>query len=360
MYRILVINPGGTSTKVGVYEDDHPLFVEVVRHDREELHQFKKHLDQYEYRRGHILKLLAEKGIALDSLHAVVGRGGPFLPLESGTYRISERILKDVRDGKVQAEHISNIGVFLANGIAQPLKIPCFFVDPVSVDEFDEVARISGMAELPRLSLSHALNMKAVARRTAKLLERSYNEINLIVVHLGSGISVSAHRKGRQVDSSNANDEAPFSPQRAGVLPLTGLVRMCFREGNTEEEMMRNILKGSGLSSHCGTDSVEEIEERIRKGDTEAALILEAMAYQVAKWIGQMAVVLFGEVDGIVISGGIAHSDYVVERIKKRVDFLGTIFVLPGEDEMEALAMGGLRVLKGEEQAKEYTGADNV
>jgi butyrate kinase len=300
--------------------------------------------------------ILEEKGVLLESLHAVVSRGGPFLPLESGTYRINERILNDVREGKVQAEHISNIGVFLAHGIAEPLGIPCFFVDPVSVDEFDDIARISGVKELPRLSLSHALNMKAVARRAAGLLERSYESVNLIVVHLGSGISVSAHKKGRQVDSSNANDEAPFSPQRAGSVPLTGLVRLCYHGEYTEEQMMKKLLKHSGLSSHCETDSVEEIEKRIREGDAEAEEALEAMAYQVSKWIGQMAVVLSGEVDGIVLSGGIAHSDYVTARIKDRVNFIGTVFVLPGEDEMEALAMGGLRVLRGEERAKEYRG----
>jgi butyrate kinase len=354
MYRILVINPGGTSTKVGVFDDERPLFIEAIRHDSAALSRFKDHLDQYEYRRGHILRLLEDKKILLNSLQAVVGRGGPFLPLESGTYRIDERILNDVKEGRVQAEHISNIGVFLAHGIAEPLHIPCFFVDPVSVDEFDEIARISGLKELPRLSLSHALNMKAIARRAARLLKRDYRKVNLIVVHLGSGISVSAHRKGRQVDASNANDEAPFSPQRAGSVPLTGLVRLCYGGVYTEEQMVRKLLKEAGLSSHCATDSVEEIEERMRNGDKDAELVLEAMAYQVSKWIGQMAVVLAGKVDGIVISGGIANSGFVTAHIKERVDFLGKVFMLPGEDEMEALAIGGLRVLRGEEQAKAY------
>lgn len=354
MYRILVINPGGTSTKVAVYDDEEPVFIDVIRYKNEEMSRFKAYLDQYDFRREGIMKLLEKRRIPLDSLHAVVGRGGPFLPLKSGTYRIDDRILDDIREGKVQAEHISNIGVFLAHGIAAPLGIPCFFVDPVSVDEFDDLARISGMKELPRLSLSHALNMKAVARRAARLLERDYREVNLVVVHLGSGISVSAHRKGRQVDSSNANDEAPFSPQRAGTVPLTGLIRMCYSGKYTEEQMMKKVLKKSGLTSHLDTDSVEEIEKRIEKGDAVAARVLEAMAYQVSKWIGQMAVALCGEVDGIVISGGIANSDFVIDNIRKRVDFMGKVFILPGEDEMEALAGGGLRILRGEEQAKEY------
>jgi butyrate kinase len=354
MYRLLIINPGGTSTKISVYDDEKVKFVETVRHVNEVLSRFEKPLDQYDYRREPILKLLGEKQIPLDSLSAVVSRGGPFLPLESGTYVIDEALLKDVREGKVQAEHISNIGVFLAHGIAEPLGIPCFFVDPVSVDEFDSVARISGVKELPRLSLSHALNMKAVARRAAAILGKPYGELNLVVAHLGSGISVSAHRKGRQVDSSNANDEAPFSPQRAGTVPLTGLVRLCYEGRYTETQMMKKLLKQSGLSSHLGTDSVEEIERRIAEGDRDAALVLDAMAYQVSKWIGQMAAVLSGKVDGIVISGGIAYSDYVVTRIEERVNFLGRMLVLPGEDEMEALAMGGLRILRGEEKAKRY------
>lgn len=354
MYRILVINPGGTSTKIGVYEDEAVLFVETKKHSNDELNRFEKHIDQYEYRRNYIIKLLDKRNFPLESLSAVVGRGGPFLPLESGTYKINAQILNDVRQGRVQAEHISNIGVFLAYGIAQPLGIPSFFVDPVSVDEFEPVARISGVKEIPRLSLSHALNMKAVARRAAKQLKKDYKVLNLIVVHLGSGISVGAHRRGRQVDSSNANDEAPFSPQRAGTVPLTGLIKLCYSSRYNEKDMIKKLLKKSGLYSHLGTDDVREIERRIKAGDKESKLILEAMAYQVSKWIGQMAVVLSGKVDAIVISGGIAFSRFVVDYIKRKTEFLARIIVLPGEDEMEALAMGALRVLRGEEKAKEY------
>lgn len=356
MYKILVINPGGTSTKIGVYEDETPLFIETVRHSNEELSRFETHLDQYEYRRAHIIKLLEKKAVPLKSLSAVVGRGGPFLPLKSGTYRVNDRILNDVKYGKVQAEHISNIGVFLAHGIAEPHGIPSFFVDPVSVDEFEPVAKISGVKEIPRLSLSHALNMKATARRAARELTKDYKDVNLIIVHLGSGISVSAHRKGRQIDSSNANDEAPFSPQRAGTVPLTGLVKLCYSGKYTEKEMMKKLLKKSGLFSHLETDNVEEIERGIENSDKESELVLEAMAYQVSKWIGQMAVVLSGRIDAIVISGGIAHSKFVINYIKSKTEFLAKIIVLPGEDEMEALAMGALRVLRGEEAAKEYEG----
>jgi len=356
MYRILVVNPGGTSTKIGVYEDETPLFIEIVKHNNEELGNFETYLDQYEYRRNHIMELLKKKNITLESLSAVVSRGGPFLPLESGTYRIDDRILNDVKNGNVQAGHISNIGVFLAHGIAEPLGIPSFFVDPVSVDEFEPVARISGLKEIPRLSLSHSLNMKAVARRVAKELKKDYKDVNLIIAHLGSGISVSAHRKGRQVDSSNANDEAPFSPQRAGTVSLTGLVKLCYSGKYTEKEMMKKLLKKSGLYSHLGTDDVVEIEKRIENGAQDVKLVLEAMAYQVSKWIGQMAVVLSGNIDAIVVSGGIAHSRFVLDCIKNKTDFLAKIIVLPGGDEMEALAMGALRVLRGKEEAKEYRG----
>jgi butyrate kinase len=354
MFRILVINPGGTSTKVGVFEDETVLFIETVRHENDELSRFETYLDQFEYRRNHIVKLLEEKDVALESLSAIVGRGGPFLPLESGTYEIGEKILTDVKEGKVQAHHISNIGVFLAHSIADPLKIPSFFVDPVSVDEFEDIARISGLKELPRMSLAHSLNLKAVGRKVAQRLKKRYEEVNLVVVHLGSGISVSAHRKGRQVDSCNAHDEAPFSPQRAGTVPLTGLVKLCYSGTYTENEMMKKLLKRSGLYSHLGTDDIEKVEERIANGDEEAKTVLDAMAYQVAKWIGQMAVVLSGEVDAIIISGGIAHSKFVVDRITERIGFLGRVFVIPGEGEMEALAMGALRVLRGEEGAKQY------
>jgi len=356
MYKILVINPGGTSTKIGIYEDENPLFVETVKHNNEELSNFGMHLEQYDYRRNNIIKLLKQKNISLDSLSAVVGRGGPFRPLESGTYRINAKILDDVKNGRVQAEHISNIGVFLANGIAEPLGIPAFFVDPVSVDEFEPVARVSGIKEIPRLSLSHALNMKAVARRGAMKLGKEYEDVNLVVVHLGSGISVSAHKKGRQIDSSNANDEAPFSPQRAGIVPLTGLVNLCYNGKYTRNEMMRKVLKKSGLWSHLKTDDVEQVMKKIESGDEKSRLVLEAMAYQVAKWIGQMAVVLDGRIDAVIISGGIANSSFVVDYIKKKTQFLGRIMVFPGEDEMAALAMGALRVLEGQEEAKEYVG----
>lgn len=354
MYRILVINPGGTSTKVGLYKDETPVFVESIKHPNEELYSFDSYIDQFEYRKEHILGLLEEKKISLDSLDAVVGRGGPFLPLESGTYIIEEKILNDVKEGKVQAQHISNIGIFLAHSIAKQLGIPSYFVDPVSVDEFEPISRLSGLKEIPRLSLSHALNLKAVGRKAAKKMGSSYDKLNMIICHLGSGISVSAHRNGKQIDSSNANDEAPFSPQRAGNVPLTGLVKLCYSGKYSEKEMLKKLLKKSGLYSHLGTDDIPEIERAIENGNNSFEMVLNGMAYQISKWIGQMAVVLSGDVDVIVISGGIAHSSYVINFIKDKVSFLADVVVFPGEDEMEALANGALRVLKGEEDAKLY------
>ena len=246
-YRILVINPGATSTKVALYEDEAPVFVEVIRHSGEELSRFSTYMDQQDFRREVILKLLAEKGVKFEELDVVVGRGGPFKPLVSGTYRVNKPMLDDIREGRVQAEHISNIGAVLADEIARPYGLPAFIVDPVSVDEFDPVARISGLPELERKCLSHALNLKMVAKKYARSIGRPYEELNLIVVHLGGGISVTAHLKGRMIDVNNANDGGPFSPQRTGSLPVTGLVRLCYEGGYTLSEMMTKLIKKLSL-----------------------------------------------------------------------------------------------------------------
>jgi len=353
-YRILVINPGATSTKVALYEEEEPIFVEVIRHSGEELSRFSTYMDQQGFRREVILKLLAEKGVKFEELDVVVGRGGPFKPLVSGTYRVNKPMLDDIREGRVQAEHISNIGAVLADEIARPYGLPAFIVDPVSVDEFDPVARISGLPELERKCLSHALNLKMVAKKYARSIGRPYEELNLIVVHLGGGISVTAHLKGRMVDVNNANDGGPFSPQRTGSLPVTGLVRLCYEGGYTLSEMMTKLIKKGGLLAYLGTDDLEKITQRIERGDPQAELCLEAMAYQIAKEIGAMAAVLKGRVEAIIITGGMAHSQLLLNLIKLRIAFISQIIVYPGEDEMEALALGALRVLRGEEEAKEY------
>jgi len=353
-YKILSINPGATSTKVAVYQDKKPIKVEVIRHLPEDLSAFKQTLDQLDLRKGLILKFLEQNKVKVNDLSAVVGRGGPFKPLESGAYLVNEKMLSDIKTGNVQADHPSNLGALIAHELTKDTEIPAFIVDPVSVDEFPEVARISGLPELPRRSLSHALNIKMVARKAASELGKKYEQLNLIIVHLGSGISVSSHLKGRMIDVNNANDMGPFSPQRTGALPVTGLAKLCFSGKYTYPEMYDLLTKKGGLLAHLGTDNVEEIERRIDQGDQKAKLIYDAMVYQIAKEIGAMATTLDGKVDAIVLTGGIANSQRLVNLITNKVKFIAKALVFPGEDEMEALTLGALRVLSGEESPKKY------
>jgi len=359
-YRILTINPGSTSTKVALYQDETPLFVEKLHHSPEELARFPHIADQYAFRRDAVLRFLEERGISLDSLDAVVGRGGILRPIPSGTYRVNERMLADLRAPR-EREHASNLGALIADEIARKAGVPAFIVDPVCVDEFDDIARISGLPEIERKSLSHALNLKATARRAARDLGKRYEEVNLVVVHMGGGISVSPHRKGRMVDVNQALDgTGPFAPERAGGLPIGDVLRMAYSVPPyqdvhlTYEEFFKKIAGRGGLVAHLGTNDAREVERRIAQGDQHARLVYEAMAYQIAKEIGAMATVLKGEVDAIVLTGGLAHSRMLVNWIKERVEWIAPVMVYPGEDEMLAMAQGALRVLRGEEEAKEY------
>jgi butyrate kinase len=353
-FKILSINPGATSTKVALYQNETPLKVETIRHSPEDLSPFKSTLDQLDYRKKLVLKFLEENKVKVTDLSAVVGRGGPFKPLESGTYRVNEKMLSDIKSGNVQADHPSNLGALIAHELVKGTSVPAFIVDPVSVDEFIPEARISGLPEIERKSLSHALNMKMVARKSAKKLGKRYEELNLVIVHLGSGISVSSHLKGKMIDVNNANDMGPFSPQRTGALPVTGLAKLCFSGKYTQKEMIGLLTKKGGLLAHLGTDNVEEIEKRIDEGDQQAKLIYNAMIYQIAKEIGAMATTLEGKVDAIILTGGIANSKRLTDSITQKVKFIAPVMVFPGEDEMEALTLGALRVLSGEEKAKEY------
>ena len=354
MHRILVINPGSTSTKVALYEEEKPLWSETLSHSREQLSGFEKVIEQMEMRYADIEDTLRSREVDLASLSAVVGRGGPFKPLDSGTYRVDEHLLQDVKSGNVQAEHISNIGVLLAREIAEKASVPAFFVDPVSVDEFEPVARISGIPELERKSLLHALNIKAIAREAAKDFGRSLSECNFVVAHLGGGISVCPIRKGRVIDVNNANEEGPFSPERSGTLPVSSLVKLCYSGKFSYDEMKRRLVGNGGLVAYLGTNDSVEVEKRIEKGDEKTRLIYEAMAYQIAKEIGAMAMVLKGEVDAILLTGGLARSSLLVDWIEERVSFLAPVHVYAGENEMESMALGALRVLRGEEEAKKY------
>ena len=356
MRRILVINPGSTSTKIAVYERHEVLVEHTLRHNTEELADFETMTDQYAFRQKLVLDVLKTHDIPVESLDAVVGRGGLVYPLEGGCYRVNDQMLQDLRQ-MVMGEHASNLGALIAKAIGDRIGKPAFIVDPVVVDELAPLARYSGHPELPRLSIFHALNHKAVARRIAKELHRAYAACNLIVVHLGGGISVGAHTRGNVVDVNNALDgDGPFSPERSGGLPVGQLVKLCF-SGKYSEAEVKNMLKGKGgFVAYLGTNSGREVGERIAAGDAQAREVFEAMAYQVAKEIGAMATVLNGEVDAIVVTGGLAYHDMFVEWVRQRVHFIAPVYVVPGEDEMMALYEGALRALDGEEDAKEYVG----
>ena len=354
VYRLLIINPGSTSTKIAIYDNEKPVFEETLRHSNEELAPYATIYDQYEFRKNVILDTLNAKGINITKLNSVIGRGGLLKPLEGGTYDVNERMIEDLKVG-VMGQHASNLGGIIANEIASQLNIPAFIVDPVVVDELNDVARISGMPEIKRISLFHALNQKAVAKRAAGDLGKKYNEVNLIVAHMGGGVSVGAHKKGRVVEVNNALDgEGPMSPERAGTLPVGSLMKLCFSGKYTQDEIKKKVVGKGGLVAHLGTNDGREVVKRIQSGDKNAELVYFAMAYQVAKEIGSCAAALEGNVDAICLTGGLAYDKLLTGWIKERVEFISKVFVYPGEDEMIALAQGGLRVLRGEEEAKEY------
>jgi butyrate kinase len=354
MYRILAINPGSTSTKLAVYEDETPIFVETRQHKAEQLGAFTHIADQYALRRDAVIEALHAHGVSRSDLHAVVGRGGVLRPISSGTYGVNARMLEHLRTPG-EREHASNLGALIADEIARSAGVPAYIVDPVCVDEFDEIARISGWPEVERRSLSHALNMKAQARCASQELGRPYRELDLVIAHLGGGISVSAHHHGRMTDVNQALDgTGPFSPERSGGLPVGDLARICFSGRYTYEEIFMKISRRGGLLAHLGTNDATEVERRISAGDARARLVYEAMAYQIAKEIGLMATVLCGHVDAIVITGGLAYSRMLIDWVIARVHWIAPVMVYPGEDELLALTQGVLRVLRGQEQAKEY------
>ncbi|GLC29742.1 butyrate kinase [Clostridium omnivorum] len=353
-YRLLIINPGSTSTKIGVYEDENPILVETLRHSSEEIGRYATIVDQFEFRKEVILNVLKEKDFDIKTLNAVVGRGGLLKPIEGGTYSVNEEMLKDLRVG-VLGQHASNLGGIIANEIAKSLNIPSFIVDPVVVDELEDVARISGIPDIKRISIFHALNQKAVAKRYAKEQGKKYEDLNVIVAHMGGGISVGAHKNGRVVDVNNALDgEGPFSPERSGGLPVGDLVKLCFSGKYTYEEIKKMITGKGGLVAHLNTNDVREVLAAAKAGDKKAKVLFEAMGYQVAKEIGKCATVLSGKVDAILLTGGIAYGKEITAYIKERVEFIAPVVIYPGEDELLALAQGGLRVLNGEEEARLY------
>lgn len=355
MYKILSVNPGSTSTKFAVYEDEKLLCLHTERHSSAELSQYNFLIDQLEFRKNIVLQRLAEDGIDLSDLSAVVGRGGLVRPLESGVYFVNEKLLYDLRYCCI-GEHASNLGGIIAYEIAARItNCQPFIADPVVVDEMQDVARISGLPLFPRRSQFHALNHKAVGRKYAASHGTSYEKLNLIIVHLGGGISVAAHRQGRVVDLNQGLDGyGPFSPERAGTLDAGQLVNLCFSGDYSKNDVKEMLVGEGGLMAHLKTNDVQDVMRRINDGDGHSKLILQAMAYNVAKEIGAMLAVLKGDVDAIIITGGIAHSQFVVEYITQMISSFGKVVVYPGEDEMESLAMSGLRVLRGE-KSKVYS-----
>lgn len=352
--KSLIINPGSTSTKIGVFEDETLLFEETLRHSTEEIASYASIVDQKDFRKQIILDLLAKKDFDIKSLQVIVGRGGMLKPIPSGTYAISDDLLEDLKIGK-QGQHASNLGGILAKEIGDLIGVPSYIVDPTVVDELMPIARYSGVPELPRTSVFHALNQKAVAKRFAREQGKAYETFNLIVVHMGGGVSVGAHEKGRVIDVFNALDgDGAFSPERAGAVPSGALIKMCFSGNYTEKEVYKKILGNGGFNAYVGTNDMRDVEKMVQDGDQKAAEVREAFILQVAKDIGSMACVLKGKVDQIIITGGIAYDKVVVKGLEERIGFIAPITVYPGEDELLALAQGALRVMNGEEKAMVY------
>ncbi len=352
-YRILAINPGSTSTKVALYEEERPVFDFTLRHTTAELARFTDIIQQLAWRRGLILDALRERGCSLNELSAVIGRGGLIRPVPGGVYEVNSRMRYDLRNAKMK--HACNLGGLLAAQIAHMARVKAYIADPPVVDEMDDVARITGMPMCTRYPISHALNQKATARLHCKHAGLAYEQSNLIVAHMGGGISVAAHRKGRIVDVNNALDgDGPFAPDRAGGIPSSDLIKTCFSGKYTEAELLRFVSSQGGLVAHLGTNSVMQAMERIAQGDERARKVMDAMCYNIAKQICAMAAPLSGQVDAIVLTGGIAFNEPVVEYIRTHCSFLAPVTVYPGENELESLALNALVVLRGIVEPKTY------
>ncbi len=354
--RILAVNPGSTSTKFALYDDLDEVLTRIITHDIDDLLQFKGILGQYEFRKKLILEALSIAKIDIKSIDVVVGRGGLIKPIPGGVYRVNDLMIHDIKEQRL-GEHASNLGGILARELAHEAghDEEAFIVDPVVVDEMEDIARYSGNALLPRLSIFHALNQKAVARRYAREIGKKYEDLNLIVAHLGGGITVGAHRHGRVIDVNNGLDgDGPFSPERSGSVPVGALAKLCFSERYDHIRIRKMIIGRGGVVSYLGTNSTVEVEDRIAVNDKFALEVYEAMAYQVAKEIGAYATVLQGNIDAILLTGGVAYSDMLVNWIKERVSFLAEIIVFPGEDEINALVESVYFAYKGEQEIKEY------
>lgn len=367
--KILVINPGSTSTKMAVYEDEQPILLRNITHTAEELAPFDAITEQQDFRKQLVLDELAAADIPLE-FDAVIGRGGLVKPIAGGVYEINQQMIDDTLHGCVMHNHACNLGCLIAHEIAEEInshhvvdgfpvdnsrRCRSFIADPGVVDELSPLARISGSPLMPRIAIWHALNQRAIARRYARGIGKEYEDLNLIICHLGGGISVAAHEHGRAIDANNALDgEGPFSPERAGSLPAADLIRLCFSGKYSEKQLLKRIAGKAGLNAHLGTNNMREIQERIKNGDEHAKLIVDAMLYHVAKNIAAEAAVLCGKIDAILLTGGMAHSEYIVSELRRRIGFLAPVYTFPGEDEMQALALNALAVLQGKRNVKNY------
>ena len=352
--KSLIINPGSTSTKIGVFEDETLLFEETLRHSTEEIASYASIVDQKDFRKDIIVNLLDSKNFDIKSLDVIVGRGGMLKPIPGGTYAVTDDLLEDLKIGK-QGQHASNLGGILAREIGDSIGVPSYIVDPVVVDELEDVARFSGVPELPRTSVFQALNQKAVAKRYAKETGKAYDSLNLVVVHMGGGVSVGAHKQGKIVDVFNALDgDGAFSPERAGAVPVGALVKMCFSGEYTEKEVYKKLVGNGGFNAYLGTNDMRDVEKMANEGNEKAILLRAAFIQQVAKDMGAMACVLNGKVDQIIVTGGIAYDKGVVAGLKEKCEWMAPFTVYHGEDELLALAQGALRVMNGEEEAMKY------
>lgn len=351
--KILAVNPGSTSTKIAVFEGEEEIFRNNITHSNKEIEKFDEIIDQLEWRESLIKDYLDKEGFSLTEFTAVVARGGMIAPIPGGTYKIGEKMISDLKSGEY-GKHASNLAGIIAYEFADEYNLKAFTVDPVAVDEFEPVARLSGLPEIPRKCQSHALNLKAVARHSAEIQNKEMDEINQIGVHLGGGISIAAMKKGKIVDVNNANQGGPYSPERVGTLPSLEFVEYIYSENPDKNEIEKKMLGRGGLTAYLGTNDGREVEERIESGDKKAELVYNGMIYQIAKEIGSMAVVLDGEVSAIFITGGLANSDYIVNKLKEKVGFIADINVLPGSKEMQHLVKGALRILSGEEELRDY------
>ena len=351
--KILIVNPGSTSTKIGLFENETPIFEKVLRHSIEEIDGFEKVSDQYDFRMKIIMDALNESDVAVEDLAAICGMGGLVKPIPSGTYVVNDAMVKDLKSGQY-GDHASNLGGLIAHAIGTKIGKPAFIVDPVVVDEMLDISRISGNPAIERRSIFHALNQKATARQYAEEVGKSYEDLNLVVVHMGGGISIGAHAKGQVIDCNNALDgDGPFTPERSGGLPSGDLAALCFSGKYTHAEIKALIKGKGGMVGYFGTNNMMELGERAEK-EPEVKLVLDALALQVSKEIAALSTPLCGQVDAIILTGGIAYSDYITGEIEKRVSFIAPVKRYPGENELTALNLGALRVLRGEEKGKEY------